>query len=189
MTSTYEVIIVGGGNLGLWTAYHLAQRGQHVAVCEKHWAGSGATSRSAGMVRQQGGTEVVSQNKVDDFSLTVAHGCDALSLYDLRRAKRLGCGRPTALPLLCSLSQRANPTSLGGLRSLDYRSTRHGHRGGGHRHGRRYAAEGQSGLTGGCPATPAGAATVTGRRPQEVDRQRSDAASRPGSPHRSHHPG
>jgi sarcosine oxidase subunit beta len=57
VTATYETIIVGGGNLGLWTAYHLARRGVRVAVCERHWAGGGATSRSAGMIRQQGGTE------------------------------------------------------------------------------------------------------------------------------------
>ena len=58
MSTVYDCVIVGGGNLGLWTAYHLArQGGMRVAVCEQHWAGSGATSRSAGMIRQQGGTE------------------------------------------------------------------------------------------------------------------------------------
>jgi sarcosine oxidase subunit beta len=57
MSNVYDCAIVGGGNLGLWTAYHLGRRGLRVAVCERHWAGSGATSRSAGMIRQQGGTE------------------------------------------------------------------------------------------------------------------------------------
>jgi sarcosine oxidase subunit beta len=58
MSNVYDCVIVGGGNLGLWTAYHLARHGGvRVAVCEQHWAGSGATSRSAGMIRQQGGTE------------------------------------------------------------------------------------------------------------------------------------
>ena len=56
-TTVHDCVIVGGGNLGLWTAYHLARHGLRVAVCEQHWAGSGATSRSAGMIRQQGGTE------------------------------------------------------------------------------------------------------------------------------------
>jgi sarcosine oxidase, subunit beta len=57
MTNIYDCVIVGGGNLGLWTAYHLVQRRQlRVAICERHHAGSGATSRSAGMIRQQGGT-------------------------------------------------------------------------------------------------------------------------------------
>lgn len=58
MTAVYDCVIVGGGNLGLWTAYHLARRGKRrILVCEQRWAGSGATSRSAGMIRQQGGTE------------------------------------------------------------------------------------------------------------------------------------
>ncbi len=55
---SYDVLIIGGGNLGLWTAYHLAKRGvQRIAVCERYWAGFGATTRSAGIVRQQGGSE------------------------------------------------------------------------------------------------------------------------------------
>jgi sarcosine oxidase subunit beta len=53
----YDAVVVGGGNLGLWTAYGLAERGLgRVAVCERGWAGWGATSRSSGMIRQQGGT-------------------------------------------------------------------------------------------------------------------------------------
>ncbi len=54
----YEVAIVGGGNLGLWTAYHLAKRGVgRIAVLERGWAGWGATARSAGVIRAQGGSE------------------------------------------------------------------------------------------------------------------------------------
>ena len=56
--ATHDVVIAGGGNLGLWTAYALALRGfGRIAVCERGWAGGGATSRSAGVVRQQGGSE------------------------------------------------------------------------------------------------------------------------------------
>jgi sarcosine oxidase, subunit beta len=56
--AAYDVVVVGGGNLGLWTAYQLAQRNfGRIAVCERGWAGGGATSRSAGVVRQQGGSE------------------------------------------------------------------------------------------------------------------------------------
>ncbi len=58
----YDVAIVGGGNLGLWTAYRLARRGfGRVAVLERGWAGGGATSRSAGVVRQQGGSGTASR--------------------------------------------------------------------------------------------------------------------------------
>ncbi len=54
----YDVLVVGGGNLGLWTAYELSRRGAgRVAVCERGWCGGGATIRSAGVVRQQGGSE------------------------------------------------------------------------------------------------------------------------------------
>src|ERR687893_2807438 len=58
----YDVAIVGGGNLGLWTAYRLARRGfGRVAVLERGWAGAVATSRSAGVVRQQGGSETAAK--------------------------------------------------------------------------------------------------------------------------------
>lgn len=55
----YDVAIVGGGNLGLWTAHRLAARSfGTIAVLERGWAGGGATTRSAGVVRQQGGSYV-----------------------------------------------------------------------------------------------------------------------------------
>lgn len=58
MTASYDAVIIGAGNLGMWTAYGLAQQGfQRIAVCDRSWAGWGATSRSAGVVRQQGGSE------------------------------------------------------------------------------------------------------------------------------------
>jgi sarcosine oxidase subunit beta len=58
MATPYDVVIVGGGNLGLWTAHQLAARGVgRIVVCERQWAGFGATTRSAGVVRQQGGSE------------------------------------------------------------------------------------------------------------------------------------
>src|SRR5918993_5527127 len=54
----YDLVVVGGGNLGLWTAHRLARRSfGRIAVLERGWAGGGATSRSAGGVRQQGGAE------------------------------------------------------------------------------------------------------------------------------------
>lgn len=53
----YDVAIVGGGNLGLWAARGLAARGvKRIAVLDRGWFGFGATARSAGMIRAQGGT-------------------------------------------------------------------------------------------------------------------------------------
>ena len=60
--TVYDVVMVGGGNLGLWTAHRLARRGfGRIAVLERGWAGGGATSRSAGVVRQQGGSETAAK--------------------------------------------------------------------------------------------------------------------------------
>ncbi len=60
--TVYEVAVIGGGNLGLWTAHRLARRGfGRIAVLERGWAGGGATSRSAGVVRQQGGSETAAR--------------------------------------------------------------------------------------------------------------------------------
>jgi sarcosine oxidase, subunit beta len=57
MTSA-DVVVVGGGTVGAWTAVLLAERGvERVVLLEKATLGDGASSRAAGMVRAQGGTE------------------------------------------------------------------------------------------------------------------------------------
>jgi sarcosine oxidase subunit beta len=60
MTSseTADVVVVGGGTVGAWTAVLLAESGvQRVVLIEAATLGDGASSRAAGMVRAQGGTE------------------------------------------------------------------------------------------------------------------------------------
>lgn len=60
MTSsgTADVVVVGGGTVGAWTAVLLAESGvENVALIEAATLGDGASSRAAGMVRAQGGTE------------------------------------------------------------------------------------------------------------------------------------
>ena len=53
-----EVVVVGGGTVGAWTAVLLAERGVgNVVLLEARTLGHGASSRAAGMVRAQGGTE------------------------------------------------------------------------------------------------------------------------------------
>jgi sarcosine oxidase, subunit beta len=52
-----DVIVVGGGTVGAWTACFLAEAGRSVVLVEAETLGSGASSRASGMVRAQGGTE------------------------------------------------------------------------------------------------------------------------------------
>jgi len=53
----YDAVVVGGGTIGAWTACFLAEAGRSVVLVEAATLGSGASSRAAGMVRAQGGTE------------------------------------------------------------------------------------------------------------------------------------
>jgi glycine/D-amino acid oxidase-like deaminating enzyme len=53
-----DVVVVGGGTVGAWTAVLLAESGvPHVVLLDAATLGEGASSRAAGMVRAQGGTE------------------------------------------------------------------------------------------------------------------------------------
>ena len=52
-----DVVVVGGGTVGAWTACLLAEAGRSVVLVEAATLGAGASSRAAGMVRAQGGTE------------------------------------------------------------------------------------------------------------------------------------
>ena len=53
-----DVVVVGGGTVGAWTAVLLAEnRSADVVLVESRTLGDGASSRAAGMVRAQGGTE------------------------------------------------------------------------------------------------------------------------------------
>ena len=56
--SSADAVVVGGGTVGAWCAWFLKRSGlAHVVLLEQHTLGSGASSRAAGMVRAQGGTE------------------------------------------------------------------------------------------------------------------------------------
>jgi len=53
-----DVVVVGGGTVGGWCAWFLARSGLgRVVLIDKSRLGQGASSRAAGMVRGQGGTE------------------------------------------------------------------------------------------------------------------------------------
>ncbi len=58
MKSKVDVAIIGGGIIGLYTAYELAKRGvENIAVYEKKYLGSGSTFRCGTGIRQQFGDE------------------------------------------------------------------------------------------------------------------------------------
>jgi len=55
---TADAVVVGGGTIGAWTAWFLQRAGLgEVVLVERDTLGQGASSRAAGMVRAQGGTE------------------------------------------------------------------------------------------------------------------------------------
>ncbi len=56
--ATADAVVVGGGTIGAWCAVFLKAAGlEHVVLLEAGRLGKGASSRAAGMVRAQGGTE------------------------------------------------------------------------------------------------------------------------------------
>jgi sarcosine oxidase subunit beta len=54
---TADAVVVGGGTIGAWCAWFLRRTGLGVVLLEARTLGLGASSRAAGMVRAQGGTE------------------------------------------------------------------------------------------------------------------------------------
>ncbi|MGZ4177135.1 MAG: NAD(P)/FAD-dependent oxidoreductase [Solirubrobacteraceae bacterium] len=53
MPESASVVIIGGGVMGASAAFHLAEAGVDVVLCERGQLGSGSTSRAAGGVRAQ----------------------------------------------------------------------------------------------------------------------------------------
>ena len=51
MTQTFDAIVIGAGVMGASIAFHLAERGQKVAILERRTVASGATGHSSGLVR------------------------------------------------------------------------------------------------------------------------------------------
>jgi sarcosine oxidase subunit beta len=58
VSGSADAVVVGGGTIGAWCAWFLERAGlDRVVLLEAGTLGSGASSRAAGMVRAQGGTE------------------------------------------------------------------------------------------------------------------------------------
>lgn len=53
MNTSYDTLIVGGGFIGLSTAYALSRQGERVALIERKYLGSGSSGRCIGGLRQQ----------------------------------------------------------------------------------------------------------------------------------------
>ena len=49
-----DVVVLGGGVIGVMTAWFLAERGQKVVLCEKGRIAGEQSSRNWGWIRQQG---------------------------------------------------------------------------------------------------------------------------------------
>jgi len=57
MKNRADVIVIGGGIIGLFSAYWLAKNGEDVVVIEKNYPGSGSTFRCGTGIRQQFGDD------------------------------------------------------------------------------------------------------------------------------------
>jgi len=54
----YDVVVIGGGVIGLSIAWHVAERGMRVLVLERATAGAGSSGRGVGGIRQQFATPI-----------------------------------------------------------------------------------------------------------------------------------
>lgn len=82
MNSQHQVVIIGGGMLGVSTAYHLAQEGWHdVLLCEKGELTSGSTWHAAGLI----------PNFIASLNVAKIHN-ESIKLYKALEAKHGGTG-------------------------------------------------------------------------------------------------
>src|SRR5690349_6001436 len=78
--ATADVLVIGGGYLGMWTAWHLARAGAEVVLAEREVCGHGPSGRNGGFVE------------------SLWHGLDTLrSLFGDARALELARAAQTAL--------------------------------------------------------------------------------------------
>jgi glycine/D-amino acid oxidase-like deaminating enzyme len=76
LSATADAVVVGGGTIGAWCAWFLKRSGlPRVVLVEASRLGAGASSRAAGMVRAQGGTETAVRLGLfsRDFYADLAH--------------------------------------------------------------------------------------------------------------------
>lgn len=61
MTTTADVIVIGGGITGTSAAFQLAKRGMNVVLVEKRFLGAGSTGKSSAIIRQHYSNEITAR--------------------------------------------------------------------------------------------------------------------------------
>lgn len=79
-------VVVGGGVVGMASAYSLATRGQEAVVCEQGTIGSGSTERSAGGIRAQFSTPVNVDLSVEVCASGTSSRSDSVSISGIDRS-------------------------------------------------------------------------------------------------------
>ena len=77
-----EVVVVGGGAMGISCAYHLAKRGVDVVLYEMRNLASGATGRCGGMVVQLYGRDLNIDKTKERLALTEENNCMLFGLQE-----------------------------------------------------------------------------------------------------------
>ncbi len=71
MNKTADVLIIGGGIIGLSSAYHLAKMGQKVILFEKEYLCAGSTGRCIGGIRQQFSSETTIKVAMESIKMFI----------------------------------------------------------------------------------------------------------------------
>lgn len=85
MVENADVVVIGGGVVGLSVAYHLAKKGcPRVIVLEKGLTGSGATGKSVGGIRHQFSTEINVRLSIESIKMFKSLSDELASPVDLK---------------------------------------------------------------------------------------------------------
>ena len=93
---TAEVVVIGGGMLGCWTAYWLARQNIDVVLLESKAIGWGATGRNGGFL--VGGTALAYPRLVELVGATVAHSLHQITMdgqslaFQIVAEEEIDCG-------------------------------------------------------------------------------------------------
>ena len=80
MSDRYDVVVVGGGIIGAWSAWHLANQGRSVAVLERDVMGSGSSLGNCGYICPSHVHPLCGPGAIIGGLKTMAHSGGALSI-------------------------------------------------------------------------------------------------------------